>query len=367
MSDVDTDVMATVAGPEVGPDDPSPISQENTAPTVGRHQRKPINKELFQKAAASMRAQLEGKEEELEVASPPVAEKSPEVAEKSPETNSSTESNGSAPKGPPPEAIAAWERSNLRMSELDAREEALRKREEQYKEVGHQFFSDPLAGMRGIVAAYLGDGATEKEIEDELHHQAKVIGLKLSNVELPESVEDELRSLKRERAAEKAAARKQAREAEEARSKSEQEQKEKAALAEVAEEFKHVEAKYPWVSRVEGFEGMIFEHIRDEYVRTGVQIPVEEAAKAVNEYVKTAIEKQIERYKDLLSPPAPTPAPARVPQGSPQTRLRTLTTADASEDGASAPTAPTRPLSHEERRKRTFAKWLPEFRKAAEE
>jgi hypothetical protein len=211
----DDDVIASPVGREVGPDDDDgPPQAEQTAATVGRRPRKPLNKALFAKAAAAARAHVEGAddgEDELLPTGPGAlaSQVVDTAAAAKGEPAKPASSAPSAPAGPPPEAIAAWERVNLRAAELEKREAALKEHEGRARDLASRLSADPLAAMRDAVRLELGDDATDDEIHEELGYLITSLSLGFAGATVdPNNQAHDLKKLKRELRQQKARTRK---------------------------------------------------------------------------------------------------------------------------------------------------------------
>lgn len=362
----DADDIGEVANPvgkEVGPDDAEDTpTSERAAATIGRRERKPLNKALFAKAAAAAKAHVEDVEEPaddlIETGKPAVDPAKP----------------GDPPAADPPkpaagpsaEAIAAWERVNVRASELDKREEALRAREAKAGDFAAQFASKPLATLKAMVRADLGDDATEDEVAEEVSFQLTSLSLEHAGATIdPSNQAHDLRKIKRELRLTKAEKRKAAAadvQKNEATTRADQERR---AIASIGEEFKAISSKYPFLAADDDAPGLMFAVAKEWHRRHGEVPELQILAERADAQLREEATAKYKRYQHLLQPAqAPAPAAAVVPQGDqPNRRSRTLSNADASED-TSTPDAPARAMSAEERRSRTFKKWAPKLKEA---
>jgi hypothetical protein len=355
----DDDEIGNAVGREVGPDDNDDAPAEGSAPTVGRRERKPLNPALFAKFSTAVKKHLEGDDDEDAIAETGPAAKAatPAAAAPTPAADKPAEPPRA---GPPPEAIAAWERVNLRAADLDARETKLKEREGRTRDVAGRFSADPLAAMRDLVRAELGDDATDDEVQDELGFLVTSVSLAFAGATVdPNNQAHDLKKLKRELRQQKAKTRKEGADAAAARTAADKKARTAAAVTQIGVEFEPLAQKYPWLAITEEPAALLFDVIKSEHERSGKVLDLEDAAKLANDHLGNADRTYFEKRKHLLQPPpALTPANVIAPQGDPlQRRSRALTIADASEDAPPAHDELGRPPSVEERRRKSIAKY----------
>lgn len=353
--EADTDVIANPAGAEVDLADDSKESgpSENAAPTIGRRPRKPLNRDLFAKVAAAAKAHVEGGNNEDD----DVIAGTEEVAAKPATASTAAAPEAPARQGPPPEAIAAWERTNLRAKELDDRESKLKEREQRSRDVAGKFDADPFVAMKDLVRTSLGDEASEEEVNEELAFQITLMSLSLSGATIDKNNQAyDLKKVKRELRQRRAQERKAIADGEARRAEESKTAREKSVIEQIGREFEPLAPKFGWLASSEAPAGLLFDVIKRHHESTGEILELAQAAKLADDYLASADKAWYEKRKHLLTPmPTPTSTPATAPQGDPPRRSRALSNVDASEDSA-VPDRPGPQLSREERRKRTWEK-----------
>ena len=262
-----------------------------------------------------------------------------------------------AAEPPPPQdaaaTIAARDAAKAREAALAEREAAIIAREKRAAEliddVGGKLVSTPLATMRQVVAGWLGQGATDDEIDAELSDVLTTASLELAGAK-PDPADEraDMRKMRRELRQHRAltrreqqaaaAARKEAEERAAAAQREAEEAKAIAgAMASIKAELTTVGPATPFLALEDDAPSLVWDLIRAHHERTGEVMPIAAAAKKLDAELANAARTKYQKLAPLLQSggaATTTTAASNGHQGDQPRRSRPLSTVDASEDSA---------------------------------
>ena len=293
-----------------------------------------------------------------------------------------------AAEPPPPQdaaaTIAARDAAKAREAALAEREAAIIAREKRAAEliddVGGKLVSTPLATMRQVVAGWLGQGATDDEIDAELSDVLTQASLELAGAKVDTADEKaDMRKMRRElrqhRALSRreqmtaAAARKEAEERAAAAQRDAEEAKAIAgAMTTIKNELTTIADKAPFLALEDDASSLVWDLIRSHHERTGEVMPIATAARQLDDELGKAARAKYQKIAPLLQSgraEATTTTATNGHQGDQPRRSRPLTTADASEE--STPPAATGFLTPAQQKKQSIRSMRDMFAKLREE
>lgn len=249
--------------------------------------------------------------------------------------------------------IAARDAAKARETALAEREAALAERERRAAEliddVGGKLAATPLATMRQVVAGWLGQGATDDEIDAELSDVLTTASLELAGAK-PDPADEraDMRKMRRELRQHRAltrreqqaaaAARKEAEERAAAAQREAEEAKAIAgAMASIKAELTTVGPATPFLALEDDAPSLVWDLIRAHHERTGEVMPIAAAAKKLDAELANAARTKYQKLAPLLQSggaATTTTAASNGHQGDQPRRSRPLSTVDASEDSA---------------------------------
>jgi hypothetical protein len=376
-------------------------AEEHDAPGSGPKRRREVSqstRELFRKASAAVKAQVDAGETadafevaikdeddpdaaELEAAAVDPATPDPAAAAQTPEQVAAAAA--AAAKAPPPalddRVVKAWEQVNAAQEALaeERRQIAALRAESDYESLRDAFIDKPGATTRDLIKRW-APHADERELRELTIDLITELSGEVLGVTIDTAAQQRLdrraadRSVKAWRAAQK-------REQDEKPKKDAAEREaaeERRCVTAIDSELKAAAQQYPFLALEEGAAADVWDRMKKAYAKDRTIIPWQEAAAEVENQLKTQASAWIAPRKHLLamapgSPPAPAKPAASVPQGDPSSirRSRTLTNGSA----ASAPTAPRRdaapadqPLDARAHRNRSLGKLAAAIKKQAE-
>lgn len=361
MSDDDDDAPAIDGAqePELRPGDPEPGADEDVSveaaedfgrhdddsPNVIRRHGHPVSKqvrELFKKAAASIKEQLGDDEPDEDAADydepehrAPGDKTMPAGRSPAQADPASSSPQGQAPPAPSLDADVQKLRQELseRTAELDERERGIDERERQ---ADHGAFVDGYidnraAALRDLFKAR-GIATTDDEWKDEVADLVTELSGSVLGVPLPAEIKNRidakraLRASKRGReqlVAERTALDKQ-------RKAAEADQERARALDALGKELRqdtHAKA-YPWLSATDNPAEIVWDVI-ETAAKKGEPVPQwTEAARRANEFLQQQVTRQMKRWGHLLEPQSRNGSQPERRQGDSQVR-RSMTPAEA--------------------------------------
>lgn len=357
-------------------DDDEPAFTAGGEPLVraGRHPVSEKTRELFKKASASVRKQLEedGDESpfgEYDEGAAPSPKKTGlgtttvvevvkdagklEVAPQQPPVEPATSSQQSA------EAQAYRAQLEARGVELAEREARIAEQERagDLAQIRTTYFEKGAVAVRDMLKGWLGKDATEDDIRQEVADLITDLSVQVLGVEVPSEIRakmDTKRALRSVKVLKDSISESEAQKAKQAEQEREVEGRRQAVQLlnqEIKNTSKDYAKQFPYLMAEDNPGELIYLTAVNQHKKDGTQLHWSEAAKRVNEHLRTQVSAFIDKRKHLISAaPATAGAPANGqrerPQGDPQgiRRSHTLTNAATGATTTTTPPVPDPPV-----------------------
>jgi len=349
-------------------------------------------RELFAKAAKSMKEQLAADDDEF-TNGLATDEPEPVKPEETAAVAAAIVEPAAAPPSAPPPAAALdpsieqhRQRLDMRQADLDAREKAIADREKvatsSLEDYQSRYYEDPEGTLVALIRRMTGAGDTD-DITEEVADLITGLSGAVLKVPLTPEVKNNLQSKRALKTvkAHKAQLSKidEAREAKRVAAQQEEERgRAVTTLSQLITKEEHAK-QFPYLAAEDNAGALIFDVIETQHKRDGTMLQWTEAAKRANDYLNQQWQRHYDKRRHLLSAAPdkapPKPAEAIVPQGDPSgiRRSHTITNAASAATATPKPKQPDSPTvdangkwDRSAHRARTVAKYRAAFKPSEE-